>query len=295
MGSPMDEKIFVDVALGGRVVVGVLSDGEYYVKLSHASEGMDMSSARAARKKPRGNITGRSNASRKRLIEALVRHRRFFNLPLAFFTLTYGKYAPSDLDECRLHFRTWLRRVRDRYPEFVGFWVNEYQKRGALHWHIVAIVVSIDIQKYMAEQWIRISGKCGNSYKHRLKYGFDMRVIEDNGGGALQKYLAKVMVLEPSKWSQQKMEIKRGRNWGYINRKKLKEYEDELTEKKLDENEIEFIRVLIESYIRNGIRNGKIKTVESVDENGVVSEIAPVRLWSVGELACKIVEIIDLK
>ena len=204
-------------------------------------------------------------------------HRLFFERPLGLYTLTYGKDFPT-VPDANLQFRNWVKRVRDRIPHFAAIWVSEFQKRGALHFHLIGLVVdSADIE-FMGEQWLRISGWNRSSKTARERYGFDMRAYERASYGvAMQRYLSKCLVNEASKWNQQIECEFRGRTWGKLNKKVLEPFRQDLKEVEFNE---QTVGDKLREHILEGWRKGFIKAYECVDGTDQVEiRVIPVRLW----------------
>lgn len=99
-----------------------------------------------------------------------------------FLTLTFRDdptFDINDLKTCKQKLRLFLRRLRKRYPKVKYIAVAEYQKRGAVHFHMLCDLPRIP-KDDLAELW---------------GHGFiDIRGIKANNpniGGYLAKYLTK--------------------------------------------------------------------------------------------------------
>lgn len=108
----------------------------------------------------RGEITSFSRDSSRRL-KLLLRN---LNTDLCnMITLTYPADFFSDGRLCKRHLNVFLQWLRDQYnAKYV--WVQEFQERGALHFHIV---VDVWIHKLkIREEWAHIVSGNSNSYVH---------------------------------------------------------------------------------------------------------------------------------
>jgi hypothetical protein len=145
-----------------------------------------------------------------------------------FITVTYpGVYGDNwemwkrDIDV----FRKWLERT---YPSFIGAcWREEFQKRGAPHFHLIAVFDKRQskekLRRKVARRWADIVkdgyGMIGGDlkeykphYRNHLKAGTQVLVV--NSRRQLMKYVSKyvakseVHVNVPDAW---------GRSWGFWN------------------------------------------------------------------------------
>jgi hypothetical protein len=62
----------------------------------------------------------------------------------SFLTLTF-KENLTDLKKANLHFKKFIMRLKTKYPDLVYIGVPEFQKRGAVHYHLLT---SIDVSGY---------------------------------------------------------------------------------------------------------------------------------------------------
>lgn len=105
----------------------------------------------------RGVVAGFSAQSRKRLIELVNRWRELKNI--AFVTLTYHDW-PDDWRIWKNHLNLFLKRLAYHYPDAVGIWRMEYQKRGAPHFHLIItnILPPIDdFRQFVTKAWAAIA------------------------------------------------------------------------------------------------------------------------------------------
>lgn len=88
----------------------------------------------------RGSITGISQASRRRMLRTLL--RLDYNLTCAdWVTLTYHREWGRGPEVWHAHLDRWIQQLQADYSSFgpSAFWVLEFQKRGAPHFHPLVI------------------------------------------------------------------------------------------------------------------------------------------------------------
>lgn len=80
----------------------------------------------------------------KTIIRAINRVRRLTHLNFTehdkFLTLTFNNDQRIDinnLQECLPYFQKFIRKLRKRYPNLLYICVPEFQKRGAVHYHVL--------------------------------------------------------------------------------------------------------------------------------------------------------------
>lgn len=175
----------------------------------------------------RGVITGRSKKSRKRLMELLS---RVDLKPLAadrpkarwaralFVTLTYPADFPG-WEGAKRDLDVFKKRLRRNYPLKWAVWVEEYQKRGAVHFHlVVAFDRPIDVYKFrpwLSQAWYEVVGS--KDSKH-LKAGTQAVPLHTKDGvGSLMGYISgemgKVKQTRPVDGETGEL-IETGRTWG---------------------------------------------------------------------------------
>jgi hypothetical protein len=150
----------------------------------------------------RRSITRFSVGSQKRLARLLLNNLKRFKL---FFTVTYRMNQRN----CRVskqHINNFLTRFRQAFGKESGYvWVLEFQKRGAVHFHIwfeefdpleLAGARNIVVRKQIANRfkgddtnfsrfqlltslWLRITGQLGDS--KAVRASTDLKVIESTG------------------------------------------------------------------------------------------------------------------
>jgi hypothetical protein len=175
----------------------------------------------------RGVIKGRSKKSRKRLMELLS---RVDLKPLAadrpkarwaralFVTLTYPADFPS-WERAKRDLDVFKKRLQRNYPLKWAVWVEEYQKRGAVHFHLViAFDRHIDVYKFrpwLSQAWYEVVGS--NDPRH-LKAGTQAVPLHTKAGvGSLMGYISgemgKVKQTRPVDGETGEL-IETGRTWG---------------------------------------------------------------------------------
>ena len=124
------------------------------------------------------------NRSFARLMDlSLTNHDKF----KTFITLTF-KENISDLSFANKQFNYWANNVRKVFPNFKYLGVPEFQKRGAVHYHLMTnLEVDTDLvplQKYGLEKMYDVK-----YWKHGFSSVFDLKLTDDNFSVAL--YLSK--------------------------------------------------------------------------------------------------------
>lgn len=169
----------------------------------------------------RGEITGFSGASRRRLqraIEALDRRKLTAKRPLEA-GLTYPETWPRDPKTWKRQLDAFSKTVRRRYPKAFVFWRLELQDRGAPHFHLLAFNVHRIPHEWLAETWYRIVASAdpqhlvAGTHVDRVRNWRHMRAY-------IGKYLAKVEM-------NMRVATGFGRVWGILNRER---YTEALTE-----------------------------------------------------------------
>ena len=264
------------------------SGSPFYVRV----KGVPMTAANLAKmlenRPTRGEIVGRSVSSLQRLADLIARHYLFFDEPLSFVTLTYGKEVPS-WEIANRHFKVWRDRLRRLYPNVCGIWVSETQKRGAPHFHLVLNTIDKELRAKVLEAWLAVAGLNGNIERHRRRYAVDVKTVGDgaNHRANIAIYMAKSLEqnlrLDLIKSKQQERAQKRGRTYGVINRKALKEFESELGSEWWSQEQMD--RHLTGLFSEQGILRDldKAKTIEYVNgSTGEVGLLVCFRHWQLG-------------
>lgn len=77
----------------------------------------------------------RDNAMRSKLsLERLIKANA--DIFKTFITLTFAENV-TDIDKANMKFNTWRTRIKRDNKEFKYICVPEYQKRGAVHYHLI--------------------------------------------------------------------------------------------------------------------------------------------------------------
>jgi hypothetical protein len=136
-----------------------------------------------------------------------------------FITLTFKGYPTNAEAKRSLH--AFLAVVRRSFPEASCVWRMEYQKRGSIHFHILAFNLPFWHWSSVLQTWKRITGQDVGRV--------DIRLVRSRRGVAsyVSKYIAKVdkgirktfLVYPPYLHGIRKW--KKGRFWGYHNKKAL--------------------------------------------------------------------------
>jgi len=157
----------------------------------------------------RGKVTLFSRKSRLRLLEFLARTSDTKN-PRIFLTLTY----PSNMTEAetgKQHLRAFLERVRRKFPKASAIWRIEYQKRGAVHFHLLFFNLP-----YWKADKIRIAwGECIGEENPRI----EIKTCRSRRESTyyVSKYLAKCSPQADVSLSNLPYSHA-GQHWGYFNR-----------------------------------------------------------------------------
>lgn len=181
----------------------------------------------------RGKIYGRSQQSNRRLMDYLSRIElddvvavdpRQLHTQAIFNTLTYPKEYPPDNAQVKRDLRTWQKRLERAYNVKWVLWFEEFQKRGAPHFHLVMVFdkkVNLSaFRAWSATNWYEV---VGSGDKKHLKRGAHVVALHTRRGvGTLMSYLAKEIGLGRKK-SYQMRSVDRetgellstGRTWGF--------------------------------------------------------------------------------
>lgn len=175
----------------------------------------------------REECKGFSSNSRRRLIQKMAQWN-LNGLFAYFITLTYPRVYAADWKIWKRDLDVLFKRLERKYPELVGScWRVEHQKRGAPHYHLIAVSSEVCknlavFRHQIAEMWAEIvadgykmAGGDMTAYapekeKH-LRAGTGVEVVQGRRQlmAYVSKYLAKVdQANAPAEW---------GRNWGFRN------------------------------------------------------------------------------
>ena len=96
----------------------------------------------------------------------------------SFVTLTF-KANLSDINIANKIFQTWVRQVKRVYPEFMYLGVPEYQKRGAVHYHILTnIEVGTKLLPFQIDKNNRLYD--AKYWNYGYSSAFDLKTTDDN-------------------------------------------------------------------------------------------------------------------
>jgi hypothetical protein len=133
----------------------------------------------------RGKVWGLSDASARRMEFAARNHPRPW---LTVWRVGYPGEFPLDGEVCKGHLRSLLMRFRRKYPGGSYLWVQEWQERGALHYHGL---FDVEVEaEWLARVWYEI---VGSGDENHLAYGTWLEAIRTEDGAIryLSKYLSK--------------------------------------------------------------------------------------------------------
>ena len=172
----------------------------------------------------RGQVKGRSRAAARRLLWTVAAYSPAFKTGAWFGSFTFGKWTPS-WDEAKYTFHKLRVQLGKHHSMVMGLWVTESQKMGQPHFHILFG----DMDEYTAmdvvARWVNLVEHTHPIREHLEDHAVQMDRYEDNkSDAAVELYLAKVMVRELTKRSQQEDSAHTGRTWGYLNKPRLKDH-----------------------------------------------------------------------
>jgi len=151
-------------------------------------------------------VAGRSNKSRKRLmrhlmsvdLESLAAERKKAKYSRALFvTLTYPQENGlpfTDWERGKEHLSTLRKRLERNYGLVWAVWVQEHQRSGALHFHLVLnlskVVNLYTFRAWIAQAWFEVVGS-GNPDHLKAGTSVEAVYIEQSQPGNLLSYLSK--------------------------------------------------------------------------------------------------------
>lgn len=160
----------------------------------------------------RSEITTFSNKSRSRLFK-LLSNLRYNRLSEGLFvTLTYHYGHKKNHSELKKDLQAWLQYLRDNVKDVYYIWRLEFQKRGAIHYHVMVFtprgnsaLQSEKIQTGLSQAWHRIADPESDAHG---QYGTQVKLIDNYKMAIcyLSKYVAKV--------DQENEQEYTGRRWG---------------------------------------------------------------------------------
>lgn len=180
----------------------------------------------------RDDVRGRSLESVKRLHEALQMRKGAYLRPefrALWVTRTYGCDVPA-LARAKVHDERYWRELTRRFAGLGMVWVQEWQRRGAVHFHDLLLVpVSVEdreLVRVMGDLWLRISGDNGSTAEARRAFGVRVRLADMGAATTIGRYMAKVLSREMAKSTQRALEGRwTGRTWGVRGRAVYKPFE----------------------------------------------------------------------
>lgn len=160
-------------------------------------------------KKTRGRVTQFSKRSRSRMLQLTAQVNSSALERSVFVTLTYPSSLPMARSTYKRHFQSFLMRCRRRWPSFSAIWKLEFQKRGAVHWHLVILSTPFVSKEWLSRTWYEIVGS--NDERH-LRAGTNVQRCQSTRQALsyVAKYIAKLPEGETPAWE--------GRFWGFVGR-----------------------------------------------------------------------------
>ena len=151
-------------------------------------------------------VAGRSNKSRKRLmrhlmsvdLESIATERKKAKYGRALFvTLTYPQENGlpfTDWERGKEHLNTLRKRLERNYGLVWAVWVQEHQKSGALHFHLILNLSKVanlhSFRAWIAQAWFEVVGS-GNLDHLKAGTSVEAVYIEQSQPGNLLSYLSK--------------------------------------------------------------------------------------------------------
>lgn len=125
--------------------------------------------------------------SRKLIIDLAYENKKIWK---SFLTLTFAENV-MDIDYANQCFNSWLTLIRRVFPDFAYLCVPEFQKRGAVHYHLLSnLEVGGDLLPIQNEKKKMYDVKY---WKYGFTSAFDLRLTDDKFNVSLYvcKYLYK--------------------------------------------------------------------------------------------------------
>ena len=198
----------------------------------------------------RRRVRGYSPDARRRLRQEIHRlAARWEKLRPIFITLTLPGKDWEQIDY-KAAFKRWRERLRALIPGVWGFWVIEYQKRGAVHYHlaldheaVLRVSESLDaLRQWVSQSWYE---SVGSGQEDHLKAGTNVRSFKDLPG-----YLAKEMSKHLRQDADnQAVQRHTGRFWGKIGKGLIKAHQIE-NKREVTEAEFRHFQEVREGYWR---------------------------------------------
>lgn len=190
-------------------------DGASIFKASRGGDGHQVGGGK------RGDISGFSYASRRRLMVTMGKIRRDAELP-AFVTLTYPGEYPAEPETWKKHLDVFFKRLKRKFHAVGAIWKMEPQERGAAHYHLLVWGCNLaELRDFVPGAWFEIAG--GGDLMH---YHWHCGMLGNGNTHCVQpvksfqgvmsyasKYLGKTF--EVAGWKNV------GRFWGVVNRQNI--------------------------------------------------------------------------
>lgn len=166
----------------------------------------------------RGKIRNFSAKSRIRLMRFLARIKSG-GVRATFITLTFRGYPTNA--QAKQALQAFLEVIRRNYAQASLVWRMEYQKRGSIHFHLLAFNLPFWRWQDILATWKRIT--------HQRVARIDVRLVRSRRGvmSYVSKYIAKVaekglktFFIHPP-YLHAYRRWRKGRFWGYHNKKAL--------------------------------------------------------------------------
>jgi len=210
-------------------------------------------------------IDGYSRESRNRFIKLLMSIDYDKTSSPLFYTLTYpGEYS-NDPRVWKRDYRTFVERLKYRYPDIYGTWRLEPQKRGAPHfcgflWGCPGLE-TMEGKKAFSMDWYEVVGSCDEKHL-RAGTGIDVEMNIQNR----IFYMAKYQTKEEKGGEKQEFDYPVGRYWGVLNRKKLEIKKEEF---ELDKNLFFKIKRVMRKKLERRLTKNKYRSVVKRKSSGL--------------------------
>ena len=162
-----------------------------------------------------GNIKGFSRRSRQNLLRKMAKmDRTKLDFEPLFVTLTDQSEYMDDPRMFKTYLDNFNKRLIYKFPECCAIWRIEFQKRGALHLHMIVFGVKYICRDWLAQTWTRIVD--GDS--RHLQAGTSIE--RSHGFKHTIGYCAKYVAKETDYTLDEDLKAKEiGRHWGIVNRR----------------------------------------------------------------------------
>jgi hypothetical protein len=202
------------------------------------------------KKPPRGNISGFSDKARARMLKTVNQINR--PDPPLFITLTY-RDNEQDHSKSKKHLDRIRKHFEYKYKQIAAIWRLEFQRRGAIHYHILLwksdtwLNYPLDeVKETVSKAWAKI---ILDGSEATLKYS--VKIMLGENSNALSLYL----LGHNNKTNQIRDDLETGRYWG-IWKKELLGIGKPQESYNIKQNQIFVLRRLSRQYL---IKTGKCK------------------------------------